>query len=436
MNAPPRLERGAIRVDHVSRRFKLASERRATLKEALIRRDRPRHSEIMAVNNVSFSVSPGDAIGLIGRNGSGKSTLLKMLAGIVPPHEGSIEMGGSVAAMLELGAGFHPDFTGRENVFMSGAIHGLTENDTRRRLDEIISFAELEQFIDMPVRTYSSGMQMRLAFAVAAHVDPDIMLLDEVLAVGDEAFQRKCLSRIYSFRRGGGTLVFVSHDAAAIEHICNRVILLDKGVVQDDGDPVQVMERYHRLLAEDTSTGSDSLDDRGARREREEGTVISQGSSVGWGTFDAIIRSVRLTSRGEPVTSLVSGDPLLIELVLDCPARLATPNIGVSIDTPDGVRAFGTNTRLAEFSVDYVSGVTTVAFDVPNLPFHEGVFEITVAVTSQDENTVYHWIDRAASLSVYSRVPGVGIARVEGTWSLAVTDPTGSSVDQPPSHTR
>ena len=170
----------------MSRRFKVVHERNATLKETIIRRKRSRTTDLWALRGVDLDVSPGESVGLVGRNGSGKSTLLKMLAGIIPPHDGTIETGGTVASMLELGAGFHPDFTGRENVFMNGAIHGLSEKTVRDRLPQIIEFSELDEFIDMPVRTYSSGMQMRLAFAVAAHVSPDILLLDEVLAVGDE----------------------------------------------------------------------------------------------------------------------------------------------------------------------------------------------------------------------------------------------------------
>ncbi len=179
-------------------------DKSTTLKELFVRRKRATYSELWAVRGVSFDVAPGEALGIVGRNGSGKSTLLKMLAGIIPPHEGTVETGGTVASMLELGAGFHPDFTGRENVYMNGAIHGIDEKGITQRLDDIISFAEIEEFIDMPVRTYSSGMQMRLAFAVASHVNPDILLLDEVLAVGDEAFQGKCLERMYAYRRGGG----------------------------------------------------------------------------------------------------------------------------------------------------------------------------------------------------------------------------------------
>ena len=223
------LEPGRIRLRGVSRTFRVLHERNLTLKETLLRRRRTAATELWAVRDVDFDVAPGEAVGVVGQNGSGKSTLLKLLAGILPPQAGTVEIGGTVASMLELGAGFHPDFTGRENVYMNASIHGLSDGEVDAQLDDIVAFAELEDFIDMPVRTYSSGMSMRLAFAVASHVNPDVLLLDEVLAVGDEAFQRKCFGRIFDFRRRGGTLVFVSHDPAAVERVCDRAVLLVGG---------------------------------------------------------------------------------------------------------------------------------------------------------------------------------------------------------------
>jgi ABC-2 type transport system ATP-binding protein len=243
------LEPGRIRLRGVSRSFRILHDRNLTLKETVLRRRRTEATELWAVNDVDLDVAPGEAVGIIGQNGSGKSTLLKLLAGIMPPHRGTVEIGGTVASMLELGAGFHPDFTGRENVYMNAAIHGLSERAVDERLDDIVAFSELPDFIDMPVRTYSSGMSMRLAFAIASHVNPDVLLLDEVLAVGDEAFQRKCFGRIADFRRRGGTLVFVSHDPAAVERVCDRAVLMVGGDVMRDGPPGDVLADYHARLA-------------------------------------------------------------------------------------------------------------------------------------------------------------------------------------------
>src|SRR5438132_621978 len=194
---------------------------------------------------------PGRAVGLVGRNGSGKTTLLRLLAGIIKPTDGRVGVGGRVGALLELGAGFQPDFSGRDNVFLSGSIYGLSRADVRRHYDEIVHFAGLEQAIDLPVRTYSSGMQMRLGFAIAAHLEADVLLLDEVFAVGDEEFQRKCFGKIFEFKQRGGTIVFVSHDAASVERLCERAVLLRGGRIERDGSTQEAIARYHKLLAEE-----------------------------------------------------------------------------------------------------------------------------------------------------------------------------------------
>jgi ABC-type polysaccharide/polyol phosphate transport system ATPase subunit len=242
---------GEIRAERVSRRFRVGENRQLTLKEAVLRRRRLRSNEIWALRDVSFRIEPGEAVGLVGRNGSGKTTLLRLIAGIFRPTSGELVAGGSVGSLLSLGAGFHPEFTGRENVFLSGAIHGLRQRYIRERFDEIVHFAELEEFIDLPVRTYSSGMFMRLGFSIATHLAADVLLLDEVFAVGDEAFQRKCFGKVFEFKSRGGTIVFVSHAAPAVESLCERAILLRRGMVEFDGPSHEAIVRYQRLLAAD-----------------------------------------------------------------------------------------------------------------------------------------------------------------------------------------
>ncbi len=402
---------GEVRVRGVSRKFKVVHERSATLKETLIRRRRSSYTELWAVKDVDLNIRRGEAVAIVGRNGSGKSTLLKMLAGIYEPHMGTIEVGGTMSSMLELGAGFHPDFTGRENVFMNGAIHGLSERQVRERLDEIVDFAQLHEFIDMPVRTYSSGMQMRLAFSVAAHVEPDILLLDEVLAVGDEAFQRKCMGRIYDFRRGGGTLVFVSHDANAVEHVCSRAILIDRGQVVMDGAPPAVMERYHRLLAD-----ADEHDRPVVLQPDAEGEIAPR--LAGWGTMAARIEQVRIFGNGREGGKVVSGDHVQVQMVIRASSPIATPNIGFSITNGDGSLLFGTNTRIAEFALQELAGEAVITFDIPSIALHEGEFNLNVAVVSHDESVVYHWLDGAAKLTVFASGPGIGPVAVAGTWSI------------------
>ena len=413
---------GSIRLDQVSRRFKVVHERNQTLKETLVRRRRSSYNELWALRDVSMVIQPGEAVGIVGRNGSGKSTLLKLLAGILPPHSGVVQANGAVAAMLELGSGFHPDFTGRENVFMNAAIHGLTNGQVRERFGDIVAFAEIEDFIDMPVRTYSSGMQLRLAFAVAAHVDPDILLLDEVLAVGDESFQRKCLGRIFEFRRKGGTLVFVSHDPNAVEQVCDRAILVDGGQVVHDGLPHEVMTEYHRLLA----TAGEGL---GARIEKSlsepepaEDEPPSEPSSPsdlgGWGDGEVAVRAVRVMQDRLPVTSVVGGDALTIEIEVQRRAPIDDAVIGIGILGEDGTMLFGTNTGLDKVAVSLGDDITLVRFNVPALPLHSGSFGITVAAHSEDLRSMYHWVDDVARFTVFPRVPGTGTVEIAGTWDV------------------
>ena len=265
---------GEIQVDGVSRRFVVRARETHTLKELLVARGRTGAQEVWALRDVSLAIEPGEAVGLVGRNGSGKSTLLRLIAGIIAPTEGRVATGGRVGSLLELGAGFHPDFTGRENVELNGMLQGLTRARIRERFDEIVAFAEIEHAIDRPVRTYSSGMTMRLGFAIAAFLEADVLLLDEVFAVGDESFQRKCFGVIAAFKEQGGTILFVSHDASAVERLCDRAVLLRDGGVAFDGRVHEAITRYRRALAEDgdgAGRGEDAgtgRHGRGAPRER------------------------------------------------------------------------------------------------------------------------------------------------------------------------
>ena len=235
MSSDVAVQAGEIRARGLGRVFKIRLSQSRSLKETILRRELPRTRELWALRDVDLDIHRGETFGIVGRNGSGKSTLLKLIAGIFSPSTGKLEVEGRVGSMIEIGAGFHPEFTGVENVYLNAAIYGLKRSYVDEHLDEIVDFAELEQFKDVPVRTYSSGMYMRLGFSVAMHIQPDILLLDEVLAVGDEAFQQKCFGRLADFRRAGGTIVFVSHDPRAVERLCDRALLLDGGHVLEEG---------------------------------------------------------------------------------------------------------------------------------------------------------------------------------------------------------
>lgn len=248
----------AIELEGVSKRFRLRTIQPATtLKTAIVDgilgrvRDHGTRREpvFQAIRDITLTIREGQTFGIIGRNGSGKSTLLKLMARIYRPDAGRVRVYGRLAGLLELGAGFHPEFSGRENVFINGIVLGLSKREVRRRLDEIVKFAELERFIDEPVRTYSSGMYMRLGFSVAIHTDPDILLIDEILSVGDEGFRRKCLDRIQDLQRKGKTLVLVSHDLPSVARWCDEAVWLEGGVIREQGDPQKVIEAYERVMA-------------------------------------------------------------------------------------------------------------------------------------------------------------------------------------------
>ncbi len=410
---------GTVRVEGVTRTFRILRERNQTLKETLLRRGRARYTEFRALRDVSLEIRPGESVGLVGRNGAGKSTLLKLIAGIMEPTSGRIVTAGTIASMLELGAGFHPDFSGRENLFLNAAILGFGEREVRDRFDEIVEFAELEDFIDSPVRTYSSGMQLRLAFAVASHVRADIMLLDEVFAVGDEAFQRKCMGRMFDFRRAGGTLVFVSHDPSAVERICDRAVLMEAGRVLDDGDPLDVLAHYHRVLASETRRAVVVDRDTEAAAPRAPDGDTAEGDPSRWGNRDVEITAVRLLDgAGAATDSFGSGDALTIEMDFEIHRPVPFPNFGIAVHSVEGVACYGTNMAREGWDVPASVERGAVRFVIPVLHLHEGRFSVTVAATSHDEREVYDWRDRCREFSVFAQGRGVGLVDLGGSWEL------------------
>ncbi|MBD0330852.1 MAG: ABC transporter ATP-binding protein [Thermoleophilia bacterium] len=390
---------GAIEVEHVSRRFRVYPQQTRTLKELLVARDRVRGRDVWALRDVTFSIAPGESVGLVGRNGSGKTTLLKLIARIIKPSTGRVAIGGRVGSLLELGAGFHFDFTGRENVYLNGSILGLSRREVRRHLDEIVAFAELERFIDVPVRTYSSGMAMRLGFAIAAHLHADVLLLDEVFAVGDEAFQRKCFGRIVEFKQNGGTIVFVSHDAPAVERLCERTILLRAGEAEFDGPTHEAIVRYHRLLAEET----DPAERAAGLRE--------------WGTGEARIASVALLgSQGEERARYVAGEPFGVRIRLVAERALPPPQLAYELRTDSGLLLAAGSQDTSELGWDE-RGELALRFDVDRLPLADGRFRLRLGLLDPDTGRLYHQLDDAAAFLVYPGGDERGPLRLEGRWT-------------------
>jgi ABC-type polysaccharide/polyol phosphate transport system ATPase subunit len=394
------MQPGAIEIDRASRRFRVYPQPVRTLKELLVARRRSRGTDVWALRNVSASIAPGEAVGLIGRNGSGKTTLLRLVAGIIKPTSGAVAVEGRVGSLLELGAGFHPEFTGRENVYLNGAILGLKREDIRRHMDEIVAFAELERFIDVPVRTYSSGMYMRLGFAVAAHLDVDILLLDEVFAVGDEEFQRKCFGKIFEFKQRGGTIVFVSHDAAAVDRICARAVLLRDGEVAFDGPTREAITQYHRLLAEE-------------REPDERGAGLSE-----YGSGEARIAECRLAGPGGDERKQFSpGEQLTAHVRVDAAEDVPAPRLSWELRDEAGLVLAAGSTRTADIGWRTGASEQRFRFDVESLPLGDGRFRLRLELTDEAGGRLYHWLDDAARFVVYPSDGETGLIRIDGRWS-------------------
>ena len=386
----------AIDADHVSKTYRVRRERSRTFKEWALRQYAPA-TVVEALKDVSFSVEAGETYGIVGANGSGKSTLLKLLAGTSKPTTGTVEVDGRVSALLELGAGFHPDFTGRENVYLNASLLGLSRKETERVLPEIVAFAELGDFFDAAVKTYSSGMYMRLAFSVAAFVDPDVLLIDEILAVGDEYFQRKCYAKLNEFRSRKKTICFVSHDLAAVERLCRRGLLLEKGVVRADGDIKGVLDAYHELVEAQEEHKLASLGPRGDR----------------WGTGEVKIESVTVHAGGDATHVVRSDEPFEIRLryVAD---RERDVVFGVTLYRDDGVSVYGTNTKNDDVAV-HAKREGQMSFCVERLGLLPGQYELDVAVTSPELH-VFDYHSKRYTFRVTGAGGEMGFARIGHHW--------------------
>jgi ABC-2 type transport system ATP-binding protein len=374
-----------IRVNEVAKKFTINKDK--SLKERLtgLGRSRRYRQDFWALKGVSFELEATRTLGLIGANGSGKSTLLKVIGGILTPDEGWVERRGRLAALLELGAGFHGDLTGRENVYLNASILGLTRRQTDAYFDAIVDFSGIERFIDTQVKFYSSGMYVRLAFAVAVHVDPDILLVDEVLAVGDEPFQRKCMERIKQFQREGRTIVFVTHGLDQVRQLCDRVIMLERGEVVVDGTPVDAL----RAFRERYNVQAGQEPEHGDRRLEILKTIVTDGA-------------------GRPRDRFTPGDALGIEFEVVAHEPTDDWVAGVAINNHLDLLVYGTNTQLQGIELPPISGRRRVCYRFDAIPMVEGQYYVTVAVHPK-VGPEYHRLDRAVSFKVFSEGADHGV---------------------------
>ncbi len=435
----------AITITHASKVYRRYSRRHqfSTLKSALLSRSLTRDlrpdQTFAAVRDVTVTVPRGRTLGVIGRNGSGKSTLLKLVAGITKPTTGTVQVNGRISALIELGAGFHPEISGRENVFINGIMLGLTKREVARRFDEIVDFAELTDFIDAPVKTYSSGMYMRLGFAVAIHVDPDVLLVDEVLAVGDEGFTHKCLDKFAEFKRRGKTILLVTHSLGLVERFCDDALWMDAGTMNAIGDPKRVVGAYITAV----EVGEEQQLAAGDARAQESVAVVSPDEPASavlpdhpveaaegpadmfrategrWGSREIEITDVQLTGPDhQPGHVFQSGQPLTVRIALRSPIENQDFVIGIGIFNAEGVCCYGTNTSLEDLKAVRILGDTEAYFTIDSLDLVEGTYKLDVAVHRLD-GYPYDYHRLLYTFRVKSRTKDVGIYRPRHAWRFS-----------------
>jgi ABC-type polysaccharide/polyol phosphate transport system ATPase subunit len=426
----------AIELSNVSKIYRKYSGRQfATLKSALLQRsilsELSPTETFPALRDVSFMVARGRTCGVIGRNGSGKSTALKLVAGITKPTSGTVTVNGRISALIELGAGFHPEISGRENVFINGIMLGLSRREIERRFDEIVEFAELREFIEAPVKTYSSGMYMRLGFAVAIHVDPDVLLVDEVLAVGDEGFTHKCLDKFAEFRRMGKTILLVTHSLGLVERFCDEAIWLDEGRLRSQGDPKRVVDAYlaavekseDALLASTTAKAVAAVapapaEPPTAMPDHSELKNLFQAVEGRWGSRQIEITRVALSGRDGESFIFHTGDPMRVTMTIVAYAPATDFVFGVSFFNAEGVCCYGTNTYIEQMDPQRLEGEVEVTFDIDSLDLVEGTYKLDVAVHTCD-GYPYDYHRLLYTFRMKSRTPDVGIYRPKHRWSFS-----------------
>jgi lipopolysaccharide transport system ATP-binding protein len=407
----------AIQVEKLGKQFRrFHPERPTTVAETFahgLRRLRPT-DRFWALRDVSFSVKSGEMLGVIGGNGAGKSTLLRLLGGVGLPDEGSVKVNGRIGALLDLGTGFHPELTGHENLYIAGVIGGLTRREITQRFDEIVAFAELEDFIDSPLRIYSTGMQMRLAFAVAVHIEPDILLIDEVLAVGDIAFQRKCLDRIGQFKKQGCAVVLVSHEAALVRQMCDQALWLRHGEVVAQGEADIVVGQYVAEMTAETKR----------RTPQDQPPILTPGGTElainknRFGSLEAEVTGVNLCdAQNRPVTEITSGQPLNVTISYQASIPMA-PIFGLTISRPDGFICYDTSTAATGLATPTLTGNGQILLSLERLDLIPGDYFVDVGIYEHNWAYAYDYHWHVYPLTVAGNSLEKGVLRPPHRWEL------------------
>jgi ABC-2 type transport system ATP-binding protein len=391
-----------LSVDHLVKSFRIHQQKTNSLKQFIAARGRNKFEEFIAVNDVTFDVREGEVFGVIGQNGSGKSTLLKCMAGILQPNAGSVTVHRRMGALLELGAGFHPELTGRENIFLNAAILGMGRRDIAGRFDDIVDFSGLHTFIDQPVKTYSSGMYVRLAFAVAINVDPQLLIVDEILAVGDVSFQRRCLEKFVEFRNEGRTIVLVTHDMNSVKNLCDRAIWLEHGKAIDEGDPSDLVEAYtERMLGADARSADGSI-----RR----------------GSGEIKITKVEMFVEGSttPVKRCRTSDSVMLRLHYEADNTIPQPVVGIEIQSLGGATVTGPNTRDVGMVPSTMSGSGVVEVTLPRVDLLPGTYDLHTTITDFNRAQIYDHLQVAMRFDVMTGKPYEtgGVITMRPEWNL------------------
>ena len=397
----------AVEIDQVSKRFRMYRERNRSLKAAVMRGRRASYEEFWALKDVSFEIPEGSTFGLIGENGSGKSTLLKCIAKILTPNSGRVATHGTMAALLELGSGFHPELSGRENVFLNGSILGMRKAEIERKFDEIVDFSGIEPFIDQPVKNYSSGMYVRLGFSVAINIDPDILLVDEVLAVGDAAFQERCMEKFADFRKAGRTVVIVSHALGSLRSMCDQAAWLRHGELVGVGAANGVVDEY--------------VDEGHVER-----TEAADGATR-WGSGEVQLTKVELLdASGRKTTRVHTGDSVVFRMHYATSEPIDKPVFGLALETIAGVYAWAHHSRDGEFVPDRISGTGSIDLAIPKLALQGGTYDLNASIVDYTCTHTFDFLRGCGRFDVLDGSPreSGGIAVLGGTWgNLVQGDP-------------